>query len=254
VQLFAAVSFVATLVAGLVVGGRLLALARVSHRTAELFLGFGTLALVFASILEVVALELARGTHLARLDLAYSLEVVALFAHSASASSMCFATWRVFYPSRGWALRLCLVETALLFTSWQAVILIGEHSSGTGFTPWFHLHVASRGAAFAWCAIAAARHHGRLRRQLALGLADPFLCHRFLAWAIGMGATTGMLVAAVFTNVTRGVLVFAWPPALLAVSILGLVGAASLWLAFLPPTRYVRWITEKGSDPFSAAS
>jgi hypothetical protein len=156
VQLFAAVSFVATLVAGLVVGGRLLALSRVSHRTAELFLGFGVVLLVFASILEVAALELARGSHLARLDLAYTLEVLALFAHSASASSLCFGTWRVFYPSHGWALRLCLVATALLFTSWQAVILIGVHSSGTGMTPWFHLHVASRGAAFAWCALAAA--------------------------------------------------------------------------------------------------
>jgi hypothetical protein len=245
VQLFAAVSFVATLIAGLGVGGRLLALAQVTRRTGELFLGFGTVMLVIASILEVTAQELASGSMHGRFDLAYALEVVALLAHSLSASSLCFATWRVFYPTQGWALRLCLVEAALLFTSWQAVILIGEHSSATGFTPWFHLHVASRGAAFAWCGIAAARHHGRLRRRLALGLVDPFLCHRFLLWAVGMGATTGILATALFTNVTRGVLVFAWPPALLLASALGLVAAAALWLAFVPPSPYVRWIDSK---------
>jgi hypothetical protein len=257
VQIFAAASFVATLVAGLVVGGRLLALARATHRTAELFLGFGVVVLVAASILEIVALELARGSELAHLDLAYSLEVLGLLAHSASASSLCFATWRVFHPQNGWALRICLVATALLFTSWQAVILLGEHTSGTGFTPWFHLHVAARGGAFAWCAIEAARHHARLRKQLALGLVEPYLCHRFLLWAVGMGTTTAMLATALVTNVTRGVLVFAWPPALLLVSLLGLVGAASLWLAFLPPARYVRWVTTsaaKGSEPFSVGA
>jgi hypothetical protein len=68
-----------------------------------------------------------------------------------------------------------------------------------------------------------------------------------------MGATTAMLVIALFTNLTRGVLVFAWAPALLLVSVLGLVGSAALWLAFLPPARYARWIAEKTSDPYSPA-
>ena len=237
-ELFAAISFAATLAAGLLVGGRLLWLARATHRTAELFLGFGTVMLVFAGITEMAGVELARAQH----PWAYRVEVVALFSHSVSSSSLGFAVWRVFYPDRPWALRICLIETALLFTSWQAVILPGQHTYVTGFTPWFHLHVASRGAAFAWGAIAAALHWRRLRRQLALGLVEPFLCHRFFLWTLALGCTTAILATALAVNVTMGELVFASPVALVSVSALGLVGAWALLFAFLPPRAYVRFV------------
>lgn len=244
-ELFAGISFAASLAAGFLVGGRLLFLARATHRSPEFFLGMGTVLLVVGGILEMAGLELAR----ARSDWAYAFEVVALFTHSASASSLSLAVWRVFFPDRPWALRLCLIETALLFTSWQAVILPGQHTYVTGFTPWFHLHVASRGAAFAWVAIAAAIHHLRLRRQLALGLVDPFLCHRFLLWTVAMGCTAGILAVACFINVTRGELLFASPNALVGVSVLGLVGSWALLFAFLPPPAYVRFIESTRSAP-----
>jgi len=243
VQLFAMVSFVTTLVVGLLVGGRLLLLARATHRSPEFFLGAGIGLLSLAAIVEIAGLELARAQH----PWAYRTEVVALFAHSASASCMSFAVWRLFHPDRPWALRLCLVETALLFTSWQAVILPSQHTWVTGFTFWFHLHVASRGAAFVWGAIAAGSHHQRLRRQLALGLADPFLCHRFLLWTVAMAASAGMLVTALLTNSLRGELVFSYVPALLSVSVLGLVGASAMFLAFLPPVAYVQWIEQRSA-------
>jgi hypothetical protein len=249
VELFAALSFAATLVAGLTVGGRLLLLARETRRTAELFLGLGVALLVVGGILEVAGLELARIRH----DWAYRVEVVALFSHSASASCMSFAVWRVFHPDRPWALRLCLIETALLFTSWQAVILPSQHTYVTGFTFWFHLHVASRGAAFAWGAIAAGLHHRRLRRQLAIGLVDPFLCHRFLLWTIGMGSTAAILATALFTNVTRDELVFANTAALLVVSLLGLIGGPALLFAFVPPAAYVRLVQRAGAPPSAPA-
>ena len=248
-ELFAAISFAATLAAGLLVGGRLLLLARATHRGAELFVGFGTVMLVIAGVTEMAGLDLARAQH----PWAYRTEVVAHFAHSLSASSMGFAVWRVFYPDRPWALRVCLIETALLFTSWQAVILPGQHTYVTGFTPWFHLHVATRAAAFAWCAIAAAFHYRRLRRRLALGLVEPFLCHRFLLWTIAMGSTAAIFGTALVVNVTRDVLVFASPTALLVVSVLGLLGAWALLFAFLPPAAYVRFVVGQ-ARPAPAAS
>jgi hypothetical protein len=238
VELFAALSFAVTLVAGLGVGGRLLLLARATRRTPELFLGAGVVLLVLSGIAEVTGVELARDHH----RWAYRIEVIALFGHSASASCMAFSIWRLFHPDRPWALRFCLVLAALLFTSWQAVILPSQHTYVTGFTPWFHLHVATRGAVFVWGAVAAGVHWGRLRRRLALGLVEPFLCHRFLLWAIGMAASAGLLAIALAINVVHGELVFAIPAALLGVSVLGLFGAVALFLAFLPPAAYVRWI------------
>ena len=124
-------------------------------------------------------------------DTAYPVEVVALFLHSASASSLCFGIWRVFHPDRRWAFYLCVATSALLFDSWMAVILPGQHSSVTGFTNWFHLHVASRAFASAWGASAALLHHRRLRRRLALGLVDRFTCHRFGLWGFALALHRG---------------------------------------------------------------
>lgn len=248
-ELFAAISFATTLIVGLLVGRRLLLLARATHRSPELFFGAGSLLLVSGGILEVAAFELARAAH----PWAYRIEVLALLAHSASASCMSFAVWRLFHPDDAWALRLCLLQTALLFTSWQAVVLPGHHTYVTGFTPWFHLQVASRGTAFAWGAIAAWTHHRRLRRQLALGLVEPFLCHRFLLWSISMAASAAMFATAVATNTMRGELVFSYPPALLAVCLLGWIAGWALLFAFLPPAAYVRWI-ERQTVPGGAAA
>ena len=236
-EVLAALSFLATLVAGFAVGGRLLWLARDSHRAAESFLGFAVSALALAAVLEIAAMEMARGGHV---DAAYPVEVVALFLHSASASSLSFGIWRVFHPDRRWAFYLCVLTSALLFDSWMAVILPGCHTSVTGFTVWFHLHVASRAFASAWGATAALSYHRQLRRRLALGLVDRFTCHRFGLWGFALACTVGILVTALVTNIGKGVLVFAWAPALLGVSVLGLVGAWALWFAFLPPESYVR--------------
>jgi len=238
-ELLAAASFFATLVAGFAVGGRLLWLARESHRAAEFFLGIGVTALALAALVEVIAMELARG---GEVGAAFPVEVVALFLHSTSASSLCFGIWRVFHPDRRWAFYLCVVTSALLFDSWMAVILPGQHSSVTGFTSWFHLHVASRAFASAWGATAALLHHRRLRRQLALGLVDRFTCHRFGLWSFALACTAAMLAMALVTNIGKGVLVFAWSPALLCVGVLGLLGAWALWFAFLPPQFYVRFV------------
>jgi hypothetical protein len=241
-EFLAALSFVATLVAGFAVGGRLLLLTHRTRRAAEFFLGIGVTALSLAAAVEVVAMELAKA---GRIDAAYPVEVVALFLHSASASSLCFGIWRVFHPGARWAFYLCVVTSALLFDSWMAVILPGRHTSVTGFTPWFHLHVAARATASAWGAFEAFAHHRRLQRQLAVGLGDRFTSHRFALWSFALACTAAMLLLALATNVVRGVLVFAWTPSLLAVAALGLSGAWGLSFAFLPPRFYRRLIESR---------
>ena len=247
-ELLAAASFVATLVAGFAVGGRLLWLARGTRRAAEFFLGIAVTALALAAAVEAIAMELARS---GRVEAAYPVEVLALFLHSASASSLCFGIWRVFHPDRRWAFYLCVVTSAVLFDSWMAVILPGRHTSVTGFTSWFHLHVASRAFASAWGSHAATSHALRLRRRLALGLSERLTFQRFALWGFAFGCTVGMLVTALVTNIWKGVLVFAWSPALLCVGVLGLLGAWALWFAFLPPAFYRRLVERRDAVPIS---
>jgi hypothetical protein len=238
-EVLAAVSFLATLVVGFSVGGRLLMLARVTHRAAESFLGLSVATLTLAGAIEVLGLELARAGNA---EVAYPVEVVALFLHCVAASSLCFGIWRVFHPDRRWAFYLCVVTSALLFDSWMATILPGRHTSVTGFTNWFHLNVAMRAFASLWGAVEAFAHHRRLRRRLALGLTDRFTCHRFLLWSVGLACSAGIFLTALLTNILLGVLVFAWSPGLLGVSVLGLTAGWGLWFAFLPPRFYRHWI------------
>jgi hypothetical protein len=244
VELLAAASFLATLASGFAVGGRLLALSRATRRGPELFLGLAVTLLALAAVVELAALELARA---GRLGPAYPVEVVALLLHGASSASLCLGVWRIFHAREAWAAALALALTLLLLASWLAVIWPGEHTSVAGFSLWFHVHVAARGAAFAWGAAAAGTHYERLRRRRALGLVEPFLCHRFLLWTLALASSAGILATALLTNTLLGVLVFAWPPALLAVSVLGLVGAAALWCAFLPPAAYRRFVDARAS-------
>lgn len=236
-ELLAAISFLAMVLSGLLVGGRLLALARQTGRAPELFLGLGTLLLALAAVAEVSALEL-HGHEVAG---TYPLEVLALFLHSASASSLGFGVWCVFHPDRPWALLGSLALCSLLASSWLAVALPGGYLR-VGFTGWHHLHVAARGVAFLWAAVEVSLHYVRMRRRRALGLASRFECHRFLLWAVAMASSAAILAVALATNVLVDRLVYAWPPALLAVSGLGLLGAATLWVAFLPPVAYRRLI------------
>lgn len=245
-EVLAAVSFLATLGVGFAVGGRLLMLARVTHRAAESFLGLSVATLTLAGAVEVLGLELARAGDA---ETAYPVEVVALFLHCVAASSLCFSIWRVFHPDRRWAFYLCVVTSALLFDSWMATILPGRHTSVTGFTNWFYLNVAMRAFASLWGAVEAFAHHRRLRRRLALGLTDRFTCHRFLLWSLGLACSAAIFLTALLTNILLGVLVFAWSPALLGVSVLGIVAGGGLWLAFLPPRFYRRWI--EGSAPLA---
>ncbi len=246
-ELLAAASFLATLAAGLAVGGRLLALARQTHRAAEFFLGIGVFALALAAAFEVAAMELAQAGNLLS---AYPVEVVALFLHSVSAASLCFGIWRIFHPTRRWAFYLCVITSALLFDSWMAIILPGRHTSVTGFTLWFQIHVAARAFASSWGTFAAFAHHLQLRRRLALGLTDRFTCHRFGLWGLALGCTAAMLILSLAVNVTKDVLVFAWPPGLLFVGSIGLLASWALWFAFLPPAFYRRFID---GDPRVAA-
>ncbi len=238
-ELLAAISFFATLVAGFAVGGRLLWLARETHRAAESFLGLAVTALALAAVGEVAAMEMARGGDVRA---AYPLEVIALFLHSVSASSLSFAIWRVFHPDRRWAFYLCVLTSALVFDSWMAVILPGLHTSVTGFTFWFDLHVGVRAFASTWGTCAAFAYHLRLRRRLALGLTDRFTCHRFGLWSLALGCTAAMLTIGLAVNVSMDVLVFAWPPGLLCVGMLGVLGSWALWFAFMPPEFYLRFI------------
>ena len=79
----------------------------------------------------------------------------------------------------------------------------------------------------------------RLRRRLALGLADPVVTDRLGLWAISMGsASLNFSIAYVMSFL--GVDLPASPLGAGTIGILGVTSSVTAWLAFLPPQAYVR--------------
>jgi hypothetical protein len=129
-----------------------------------------------------------------------------------------------------------------------ATALVGfvGHGLGAGFEAvrpidagfWYWVGLASRSLAFAWAAIEAVLCYRRLRRQLRLGLAEPLIVNRILLWAIAAASAFAIFAMIALVLAPAGAPEFS----VLSVvhSLLGLVGATSIWLAFFPPSFYRR--------------
>ena len=88
----------------------------------------------------------------------------------------------------------------------------------------------------------------RERDLLRLGLADPMVTNRFLLWGVGSGAAClGSLIGAVAIALT-GFSTSRSEAMGLVLSAHGAVAAVAMWLAFLPPPRYRRWIEERSRE------
>jgi hypothetical protein len=81
-----------------------------------------------------------------------------------------------------------------------------------------------------------------MRRRVRLQLADPVVSNRFLLWGLGAGAAgVGTAVGGSMQWWTQ-LPPIEMPWVMLSSSLHGLVAAVAMWLAFVPTSRYTRWI------------
>ena len=97
---------------------------------------------------------------------------------------------------------------------------------------------ATLGFVFAWSGAESFARYARLRRQLALGLADPVVADRILLWAIA-GFATVVLCAAIAACMLAGLAPLAHPLPLAAIAATALCSSLCWTLAFLPPAAYL---------------
>jgi hypothetical protein len=90
---------------------------------------------------------------------------------------------------------------------------------------------------FAWSGIESFSHHARLRRRLALGMADPVLVNRFLLWGISSVTATAM-VAGLLVCSWMGMVIFRETVPQLGISLAGSVMSVTWYLTFFAPERY----------------
>lgn len=222
--------------ASLVVGLRLLILGLRSGEAPGRLIGSG---LLFSSVIGYPMMAVSRNAVAIPDDTRAMLAGCAAMALCAGAILMSRFVQTVFRQNTSWA-------NALLAT--HAIAMLGmfaAQSLGPGWSVW-----AASGETGAWSgariglllpsvwgAFEALRYHALLKRRLALGLSDPVSVDRFRLFGISMGAGASTAFATVVCQVlgleilgtALGALVLSPVP----------VAAAALWLAFLPPRRYL---------------
>lgn len=230
------------------VGVRLLLLWRRTRRLPELFIATGVLGIgpcgfaftVFAALL------------LERAPLASQvLWGVALLAMNAGGVASALFTCTVFRPGRRWA--RSLVGVIALLSAGSIVADAATHGfvfpGDVHGTPGLLVSQWTRIAVLGWGAAEALRYYAAMRRRDALGLGNPVVRNRLLLWGVGIGAAAwGSLVGTVVPWVA-GVPSLEMPAVQLSSSLHGLVSAVAMWLAFLPPRPYLRWIEARAARP-----
>jgi hypothetical protein len=248
VQVVGIAALCSLLAVGTAVGIRLLLVARRTRRAPELAIGLGLLCItVLGTPLSATGrlpglVGTPTGDILFGVGLAVALlgiELVWLF------------TWLVFRRDAAWA--KALVGLAALALAAEGIGLMTASSRGSTMDeilphtrPWAIAIVATVAAAFAWSAMESLRYHARLRRRLALGLADPVVVDRFALWTLSGLATVGVCTGIV-GSMLAGFAPLRDAVPLVAIAAAGLTASISWYLAFLPPAAYLGWVRRRSA-------
>ena len=242
VDLFVLAATLVYVVVGWIIGVRLLRLARRTRGVPELTLGLGECLLAGAVPPFFVVVQVVREPE----ALVRAASFAGHLSYTVGCAVMVAFTWRVFRPDAGWARAIALSMIGALFVGGafgmgraflvaDAAALRDPQTAAFLFMEWVSV------GGFFWTAVEAFHHHGRLRRQAALGLADPELVNRMLLWALvgvgGVVAAGGPVLVALF-----GLSAMEHTPTRLICAVGTLASSVCIQLAFLPPQGYLRWV------------
>jgi hypothetical protein len=243
-QVAAALAGLLSMIISGLVGVRLMLLSRRTGQVPELLIGLDLLLVGCGWSLLVSV-----GRQVTALSDASRVAMVVAGAVCAIAGTACLVIFncRIFRPgSAGARIAAALIVLAYLgiFVA-QGVspgwLTFAREESG----PWT---AASLVAAFnyGWSFSESQRHARMLRRRLKLGLADPVSADRIRLWSLLMA--TGTLASLLFaTFQARGIPIAGTTLGLSLAAGVSLFSVALLWLAFLPPARYVEAIRRRAA-------
>lgn len=237
VELLGLLGFGAFLGVSLVVGTRLLLLARRTRELPELAIGLNFLlagAIGYALLLAAESLRLlpapwdGRGSFAGVACLSLGAGFVGWFSR---------AVFRPSCPRAGLALAV-LIGWLLLGVLGSWVLHVLGDTSGLG--GWLGRWAPNLGllAAYGWSAFEPLRFHALMRRRQRLGMGDPLVANRLLLWGIGTGAIAAVAAIHLVAQLLGR---YELPPSLVGVvSLLVLATAVAEWLAFFPPPAWRR--------------
>jgi hypothetical protein len=163
-----------------------------------------------------------------------------------SASTFCLLLFTrvVFRPEERWAGALVAGLGLAMLAGFVGSGALGDWGGFRNDNAWIWLENAAQLGVYLWACAEPASYYAKLRRRWRIGLADPVVVNRILLWAVYGGAfvisqLVWMAVVAAFESLT------ALDPLLVA---LGVGGQVALWLAFMPPLPYRRWLASASAN------
>lgn len=160
-------------------------------------------------------------------------------------------TWRVFRPGPGWGRTLAGVGISVELAAGLAGVIralaLDDAAALSRPAPSGLVLLLGAEVVYAWTAVESFRYRALLRRRIPLGLADPLVADRFGLWG-----WTGVLGGASLLPATWAMLSGGDPSSLwshLVVGVCGLSCSGALYLAFLPPPAYARFVRENAPAP-----
>ena len=233
------IGFGAFFVSSLAIGLRLVWLAHRNGELPELLIGLGILGIGPAGFAGTIFALLLGPWHPFASE---CLMAAATIAISGGALAAYVFNWTVFRRGDRWA-QAIVGGSGLLF----AVLFVGRLATH-GFAPplhvdaWLNVQSMAVTGCLLWGSGESLRYYAIMRRRLRLELADPLVTNRFLLWGLGIGsAGVGSLISVTFTLIT-GIPMQELGWLTLSNSLFGLAAAVLMWIAFLPPAAYRRWI------------
>jgi len=237
----------------LVLGPRLLALGRSRRQLPEFTMGLclllmGALGYPFATVGRVVTAlpDDVRGLFIG----------CSALCNTVGFAALAIFTWRVFRPGSllvELLMAVCITALALLVPAeavWPGLVESALSVEPYPGAPGYLRVVVGLGILY-WASLEAGLFSRQLRRRRAIGLADSVVADRVRLWTIAM-ACASISYTTSFVLSLLGIDLPASPLGALTVGALGLLSAASVWLAFMPPAAYLRWVRVRGGGALAA--
>jgi hypothetical protein len=241
VQLFGLACISAYCVAALIVGVRLVCLARRTRELPELMIGSSFLSGAMIGYPATAASQLLASESSA---LAWPLAAAGSIGLAVATACILVAWWRIYHPATRWGPWVVAVWTALLagVVAMELGRSVAELTPGAN--PWEPHRMVVQGGAFFATAWSGFRYHALIRRRMRIGLADPVVANRIWLWNIAASGVTlqcAYILAIPFLNSIFDA--ERWVPAFYG--IVGLIIALSITHAFYPPQAYLRRIRKR---------
>jgi hypothetical protein len=222
------------------VGIRLLLLWSRTRQMPELLMGIGVLGIgpLGFGIAMAAFLSSQTSPHLAKFLVAIASTTVAT-----GVGAKYVFNWLIYHPRSRAAKGAAFAAIALLAGSVVGDGLTNHFAPEAWQEPGFpQLRQALQVGALCWGSAEAFGWWRRMQRRVAIGLGDAVVANRFLLWGIGAGAAGLGSAIGTVVGFVAGRPMTDLPGLTLALSLFGLASASALWLAFVPPVRYLGWV------------